>query len=909
MATRRLTVIAQVKDAASSNLKKIGDSLNNVNKAIKKSSVDFTEFNRVLFSTTAFVGLFTGAMDRMYNSLTKSGELERLSNQFERVVGPKGTLFNAINGMTKNSIDRMEAMRSAVSLSSLGITRDTKQLAELIARAGTAAKRAGLNSAEGIKKVTEFLKDGSVSHLSFLNVLSATNPALQAQTAILQKAGGVMGNVVSTQAKLGMGMAALRAATQGMEEDNVDLLDVVQDLAQSLSFLRGELGIFLGKALSPVVSKIKDFNWLATDLIERIRKTDQTLMLTVKNLFLVGSGLASVIASLGTARLFFKALGALGIGGIPFVTASLLGLAAAFTNVQKATESFTNIMKAAGAVLVGTFQLVSSFIHDSDNFAKGIGKMDGELHSFLQKRGLLELTTNIARLSSTVILFTRDVGYKLVEWFKKVGSYLDPFIKKIKTFFGASDPQGWARKWIEGGKGMRGMLINLTASAVAAYGALKVFNITKGVLGKLPIVGGLFGGKGSRGKGPAGTKSDPIYTKKAEILDTGDKLSIIERLLSRKSKLPSFSKVGDALKNGLSTSGLGSIASRLGAFGAGVFSKLTNPLSLFQNGIKVAGEIVGRFVTSLSKGSVIFTTLLGKVGLVVSALGTALLNPLNTLKYLFSSVTPFLSTFSSYLGTAVAAVARFSGVILAIAGAVSTVMGIFEGIQETGEGFGEFLDSIKNLGKAVYNAVENFLKTNTVLEDIYKSFRDLANLFKDLYDKLPDSLKQGISAAADSIKEGVSGAFNYIREGGKKIGGWMGIMASEAAAGTNALAGRIDASTASKINEQTGLRSFEQLGLRTNSQGKNEVAFVPTMPESNAERMAVVQQSMSQLEGWEKARMETAFAQALSDDQQISKEEWYMIFKGALDDSKLTKEAEKQAKKQEKVTPMSTQRC
>lgn len=849
MATRSLTVIAQVKDAASAALRKVADSFNNTSKAVKKTSVDFTEFNRVLFSATAFVGLFTRAFDKMTQSLTEASELDRLSEQFERVVGPKGALFSSINGMTKNSIDRMEAMRSAISLSSLGIGGDTKQLAEIIARAGTAAKRAGFASGEGIKRVTDFLKEGSVSSLSFLNVLSSTNPRLQATMAILGKAGGTMGTVISTQAKLAMGMSALRAATQGMGDDTRDLMDVLQDVKQSFTFLRGETGIFLGKALSPIIDKVKDFNFAASDLIERIRKADSTLLLTAKNLFVVGSAIASVIATLGTARLFFKALGALGVGGIPFVTMALLGLAAAFTNVENATKSFTDLAKKTGAVFLGTFQLISSFIQDSNNFAKGIGRMDSELHAFLQKQGLLELTKNIARVSAVIITFTKDVGQTLVDWFKKAGEFIDPLVQKIGAFFNNSDPKGWARSWIEGAGGVRGTLVKLTSTAVLAFGAFKALQIGKGFLSKLPIIGKLFGGTGSGRKGPSGTSNDPIYTAPA-----GSASSFLKALFGGdvKSLFPTFGKVG--------------AATAAGAAGAG-------------------GKL--NFAVDRMEGA--FLAGLGNAANILKVAFLALTSPLVTMKAAFSSIMTFFSPFMTSLGTAASVVARFAVILGAIAVAGAAIKGVFDGLVEQGTGITDFISSVGNLGGALVNFVESFVKTNTVLNTIYQSLKSTAQMFIDL----PKTLLE------------------LIYNGWKNLGGWAGEALSKAAGFLNQASNSVNTTTGDMRREEKGGPggfSLAQLGLGKDEAGNTKVASMPSMPNTEADKFAIVQEAISRLAGDDQAKMRKAFESA-KDDGVITPEEWEMIFMNGMNKSKLTEVTEKQAKKPDKPMPAKTQRC
>lgn len=541
MASRTLTVVAKVKDAASAPLKKVEQSFKETSKAVKGTGANLTEFNRIMFSTAAFVGLFTKAMGNLSNSLNQAGELERLSEQYSRVVGPRGELFKAINGLTKNTIDRMEAMRAGIALQTTGVTKDVNQIANIVARAGTAAKRAGLNSAEGIKKVVDFMKDGSVSSLSFLNVLTPTNAALQAQMAVLQRAGGIFGGVISTQARLRLGMAALRAATQGMEEDKRDLLDTLQSVGQSFTFLKGEIGSFLGAAFTPLLDKLVDTVDTVSGFIERLRTMDKTMLQTVKNIIITTGSFASLLAVLGTARLAMKALGALGIGGIPFLAFSLLGLANAFGNAEKSMEPFVNFLKKTGAVLVGSFQLVSSFLGDANNFKKGIGMMDAELAAFLEKHGLLELTKNIARVSSTIIAFVRDAGNKLVEWIKNLGDLLKPIADKFSDFFGQSSPEGWSRKWIESSGSVRDTLVKVTAAALGLFGAFKVLGMGKGVLQNIPFIGKLFGGKS--GRGPDGTSRDPIHVVLAKKFGVMANLGIdklAEVVKGRSSPAPSI---------------------------------------------------------------------------------------------------------------------------------------------------------------------------------------------------------------------------------------------------------------------------------------------------------------------------------------------------------------------------------
>lgn len=509
MAERQLVVFAKVKDGATEPLKNIETGFKKTGEAVKQTGLNLTQFNKTMFSATAFIGMFSKALSSLGGSLAEAGDIDRLSNQYERVIGPKGELFKQISGLTTNTIDKMEAMRAGIALKSTGIVTNVSQMANIIAKAGTAGKRAGLNSAEGIKQVTNFMKDGSVAHLAFLNVLAPTNVALQSQMAILNKAGGMMGGVISTQARLRMGMAALSAVTGGMNEETRDLSDVLQEINQTFNFMKASAVGLVGKALTPLLIKMTDVAQVVTGFLDRVGK-DLVLQKVIKNVMIVTATMAGLLATMGSLSLVLKALGSLGIGGVPFLVASLFGLAGIFGDMESAMTPFTTGLKLAGSVMMGVFQLVSSFLGDSDNFDKGIGKMDRSLAEFLQKNGLLELTKNIATVGATIVAFIRDTGNKLLSWFDYVSEKIKPLTDKFKEFF-TGDHKNWSRSFIEGGEGMRGMLLNLTATALGLFAALKIGGGLGSILGKIPGLGGFFGGS-SIGKGPKGTSNDPIYT-------------------------------------------------------------------------------------------------------------------------------------------------------------------------------------------------------------------------------------------------------------------------------------------------------------------------------------------------------------------------------------------------------------
>jgi len=580
MARRSLDVIVQVRDAASGKLKNVQANLRGTGKAAREAELDFTKFNRTLFSTTAFVNIFSKAFSGLASSIEKGAEIDRVAGQFERVLGPKGSFFKNISDLTDNSIDRFEAMRSGISLRALGIVKDTSQIANIVARAGTAAKLAGKTSGEGIQQFTDFLKDGSVAHLEFLNLIAKTNPAFQAQMAILGKAGGIMGGVISTQARLALGQKLLAAATQNQMKGNRDLLDTMSDIKQAFFFLKGETGTFLGTALQPLIDKTKDLIFNFTANLENIRKTDKNLLFLAKTVILVSGAVAGLAATLGTLRLSVMALTSLGIG-LPGLATTVILLTTGFLGLTSSVDSFMDKLRVLGAFFKGTFQLMHSFLTDPENFAAGIGKMDKSVHDMLQKNGLLELAKMVARVGSTIVTFVKDS----IDALKSLANFVDRSFggiarTLINIISAISAP--WKRFWVDDQatfqqKAMRWVIV--AGSLFAAFKGFKfLFGSISGLLTKLPVIGRFFGGGGRFG-GPKGTKSDPIYTAPSSPMD-------------------SFFSQTNALIGG--AAGTGGIAGPLGKaggiFGAGgKFSKLLG---------KVGGK-------------------LGLLGLAIGAAGTA----------------------------------------------------------------------------------------------------------------------------------------------------------------------------------------------------------------------------------------------------------------------------------------------
>ncbi len=524
MAMRNLEIIVTVTDKASKQLDDVNKKVRGTGDAAQKAGTDFTKFNRTLFATTAFVGTFIKLFSSMMSAMDQGSELDRLSTQFERVLGPKGQLFAAIDSMTDASIDKFEAMRQGISLRSLGIVKSTEQLADVVSKAGVAAKMAGQDSGEGIKNYSEFLKDGNVSHLQFLNLISHTNPALMAQMAILHKAGGMMGGVISTQARLALGQSLLNAAVSGNLKGFRDLRDIMLDAKQNFSLFRQETGRLILTALAPLIDKVSQFILKLSMTIDNVRKNDKFLMFLTKALILTTGAALGLAGALGTLRLATIALTSIGFG-LPRLLLFVGTLSMAFLGITSRVDKFTDKLRVFGAFIKGVWQLVTSL-----NTKTGIAQIDDDIKALLEKNGIMTFAQNVARGISVVKAVVKD----MVDSFKWVGRQLDAvfggigrkFIDMISQF-----KEPWSNWWVNESatpihKFARSFTVIGGTLGTMITGMIfkSILGSAGGLLAKIPIIGGLFGGRGGGG-GPKGSKSDPIYTKDADKSGTGSFLT------------------------------------------------------------------------------------------------------------------------------------------------------------------------------------------------------------------------------------------------------------------------------------------------------------------------------------------------------------------------------------------------
>lgn len=510
---KNLQIIVSVRDQATKKLVEVEQKIKRTSRATAGATNRFKDFNRTLFATTAFIGTFMKAFSSLSSSITKGAELDRLENQFERVLGPSSNLLGHIKNFTDTAIDQVDAMTSGIALSNLGIVSSSEEAAQIIAMAGAAARQANLDSGEGIKRVTQFLKDGSISQLEFLNVIKSTNPQLQAMMSTLSAAGGTMGTVMSTQARLKMGTNALNAATQGTMKGFRDLRDVTKSISANFRAFSMNLGRLLATSLGPFIDKMSIMFETLSKGLENITKNEKEIRFLTKAM-VVGTGATLGLAgAIGTLRLATMALGSLGFG-LPMLIGLAATLGGTFSAVTRNANSLTERLKVFGAFLKGIWQLFSSLDEDT-----GLAQIDKDLADLLRGAGIFEFTHNVARAFSVVRSFVRGFVDSVSTSINFAISLFEKLVGSIKNLLGMDAAGPWSSSWLTGAE-VVGKAFGYLGSVVAAFAGLKM---AKGVLSKIPGIGGFFGG----GKLGSST-SNPMHVK--EVGGFGAKSGIPEGL-------------------------------------------------------------------------------------------------------------------------------------------------------------------------------------------------------------------------------------------------------------------------------------------------------------------------------------------------------------------------------------------
>lgn len=450
-------IVVQVINAASSEARKIAKDLRDIGGATKSTQLDLIGFNRILFSTTAFVSIMQRRFSSLFNVMDKGADLDRLRTQFERNLGPTGKFFGLIAKFTDTTVDRFQALKSALELANLGIVSSAEGAAHVIGEAGTAAKRAGFDAATGIKEYTEFMKDGSIAHLENIGLINRSNLSLVAQQKILNATGGTMGSVISLMARLELGQWLLSERTAGLLHGNRDLADSMLDIKQSFTFLGREVGIFLGTGLAPLFDKISSIAYKTTDFIQNLTKTHKGVVELAK------AFLVAVVS----------------IGG--FLTTLLV-----VQNVAK------------GIAMFGMPNLLIGLALASSAFLGAIHPMD-------------KFTSNLQFLSR----FIRDVGQEFIIFGHAVVNIMT-FLGGLAVKGFNLLPLDKIGNWTKPLEHVRHTAVQLTAVFAALFGLGKLLPGTIGSrLTNIPGIGGIFSIFSGR---PKGTASDPIHVVGAGMM-------------------------------------------------------------------------------------------------------------------------------------------------------------------------------------------------------------------------------------------------------------------------------------------------------------------------------------------------------------------------------------------------------
>lgn len=851
MANRVLTIVAKVKDAASAGLDRIQDRLKKTGSAAKQTSVDFTQFNKVMFSTTAYIGFFEKAFRGFGDTMLKGAEFSRVVDQFERVIGPKGALFDSIKGFTDNSIDKVEAMRSAIQLKTLGITKGMSDTAEIIARAGTAGKIAGLDSAEGIKKFTQFLKDGSVANLEFLNLIRSGDPALKVQLAMIGKIGGVLGGAMTSQMKYSMGLRLLRMATQNSLKGQRDLYDVIFDLKQSFSLLKNEVGIFLGTSLSSLLDKITKVVDKFSSMLQYIRETKKEILFLAKSLIVVSSAFMGLMASAGTIRLVSLGLKALGISTTPIIlgVTTLIGLFSALThNVKEGltpVERFIEKIRLFGAVLKGVYQLVSSFITNQDNMRQGIGKMDKDLFELLNKNGLFVFVHRVAQALAVVGKFGIEVFKQLKAWAISLDEMFGGLTNKMLEIFGVNkkidvdleatgnvidEPsvKRLSAHWLAANTKSYALLKKGAAAILTAFMAYKIFGIGKGFLSHIPLLGRLFNKAGAK---PDGSKANPLHV-------------IIDNALSK--LFGGVSQTVGGTAGGTVARGAGAV---LRSNFAGVWMSVVPRLVMFGESIMAAGQTIMAFVRGLTgpEGLAIIYIAASAFGLLTGVV-QGVIERFDSFSNMFGSLGDL------YASTDIAGM--FSGVYEKIANFVTDLTSvIYDKVSEAFGFLAPYLQVVIDPLKSAFNSLKGWVEqAATALSKFYEWLSNLP--------VVGELIKGAAQFAAHP--------FDTYKDLGK-----MGV--------------DILGNAADSVSDMARNQSAKNL-IDQAQGGAGKLAF---MPSTSEDRSDYAMRAIRQATGADQDRMARAYREAMlgtsAGGKEITPEEFARIFGLALDNSKIAK--------------------
>lgn len=948
MATRSIDIAVTVRDKATRPLRGVEKQVKRTGRAAKQSAVDFTELNRSLFATSAFVGTFAFAFNRLGAAMDEAAKTDRIMSNFEKTLGPKGEFISQLQQMTDRSVDLFEAMEKGIELRSLGIVNSTKQMAEISAMASAQAANIGKTSTEGIRAFSQFLKDGSISHLQFLGLIQQANTSLKLSESIIGKYGGVMSSAMTTSQRLAMGLDLLRKKTEGTLKGQRDYADILQDVQIFSRMAMHDVKMLAVAAFAPLLDKVRDISIAISSFAERVRKTDKEILFLIKTVGLTTVAVGGLVAVVGTLRLAVLALGSVGVG-IPMLTGTLGALAVVFLGLTHDAKTFTEKLKVFGAVFKGTFQLVRSFLSDPENFAKGIGKIDKSLADLLRKHGLLDFVSQMSRAIAVSAKFAQGVGQGFAEAFNQVVKYIGKTTKTLFQLLGM-DTGPWARGILDSAKSI-GRVIGKTT--VAVLGLVAAFKLLKGVAGVAGGISGLVGKissvfKGTGTTGPTGRATDPLFVRMLNtMLGTPETTNGKGRAgkAGKTTGAVAAASPMNTVRRILRTVGRGLLTGIKGLFSGLKFAivSILNPFTAFGKGVRglvsvfrAAVPLVARFAPLLLAAAVPLAAPLAKIALIAGTVYTAF----KILEPIIKEISGRTDEFKDVLYDGYVKLRRgFEDLVLYFKRLGSDLSDAFDmvydyvadAISDAGSWIRDSLYKVGNTIADTATDIYNNLLDIPVLGDLISStisvFGSIADMVGIAYDKVSKFVTEKLNVAKDFVdkvleKDKPVSQRNFVGQmayGASEIG-------SAVASGTkglyNLLAGTDEqkAATAKSLVD----KGLEVTGALTNTSTLEGTARIADqinrgmMPanyeldrgsiQSQEKLMAELKGVSSQVEGDKQARFVAAMKAAQSEMSQsgqvITPEEYRNIFEYAL--SKSNKEMlEVQKKVADNTTPKS----
>lgn len=508
MARTNIQVVITVKDGASKPLEGVQRGIKNTGKAAKTATSDIWQFNKTLFSMAAFIGLFSKGFGKLRESITLGAELDKVTTQFERQIGPKSKFMNTLEQSTNVVVDEFTALQVGLKLGNLGLTKSVEDSASTIAKFAVAGRMAGKDATSVIEGLGEAVADGNVAKLEELGIMKKTDPAFMALMAVMNKAGGVMGGVIAKQQAMAIVMGAINKRVQGQMFAFMSLGEIVEYTGKAYGNLKRNVGVLLATAVRPLLEKLLPLIQSFGKIVENVTRTDKHTMFLVKTILALTAAFSGLFAVLGTMKLLVKLLGftPLGFGGM---AVAIVGVTSAFVGLTRSAEGPLGKLKLFGAFFKGIYELVTNFDPET-----GMSKISAATEKMLGDAGILGFVDFIAASIVTVKATIKDIT-SFITWSAKkvdeaVGFVFGNINDKLKN------TSKWTTWWTTDTLSNFDKVKRAALILGAVFGSIflgkKIFGAASGLLSKIPGIGGMFGG----GKGPKGTASDPIYTRPAD---------------------------------------------------------------------------------------------------------------------------------------------------------------------------------------------------------------------------------------------------------------------------------------------------------------------------------------------------------------------------------------------------------